>query len=554
MIHSMRKKIGSIVLYIIMMSTLLVPVLAEQPTQTIKDTQKTVHGLLTDYPLPPPLPVDMILEQSICRRMSVRTFTDESVTDEELSTILWAAYGFTESGGRTIYNPNGTYSTIIYVIRSEATYKYIPRNHSLSLFKSGNYLDLGEYDAPIKFGLVWDTHVAADERGGIGEIGMIGQNIYFDANALDLGTVTTGMSVNDLYQLGIPAYEKPEIIMPLGHPASPYDFTYSPLPVSNLPQIVNTTDSLADAINNRFITSLWDNTPLSLLYQSQLIWSSYGSSYNIDNVNHVRHRTLPSAIDIYPYKIFAANQTGVYQYNPSTHALSTLVQGDKRQAISNSLVPTNITITSASWILIPCLDTNLGSSVYQRFWYYEVGAISHNVMLESAALNLSGNIITGIADANGLRTALGIASQTNLVPLAVLPTGHPLSDNPPAIPDLSGPTNGKTKTNYNYTVSSTDPDNDEVSYWIDWGDGTNTGWKGPYGSGIHVIVSHSWSKRGTYIIKAKAKDALGAESDWRTLEVSMPTPDLSGIFLFKFFEKFPFAFPLLHAIFNQQMQ
>ena len=42
---------------------------------------------LTIYSLPPPKSVDMILEESIFRRSSVRDFSDESVSDEELSTI-----------------------------------------------------------------------------------------------------------------------------------------------------------------------------------------------------------------------------------------------------------------------------------------------------------------------------------------------------------------------------------------------------------------------------------------------------------------------------------
>jgi len=42
-----------------------------------------------DYPLPPPMTTDMILEESMMRRMSVREFTDDPVTDEELATILW---------------------------------------------------------------------------------------------------------------------------------------------------------------------------------------------------------------------------------------------------------------------------------------------------------------------------------------------------------------------------------------------------------------------------------------------------------------------------------
>jgi hypothetical protein len=62
-----------------------------------------------------------------------------------------------------------------------------PDTHALTLFKTGNYLSLGQFDAPIKLGLIWDTNQISDEAKGMAEIGMIGQNIYFAANAITLG-------------------------------------------------------------------------------------------------------------------------------------------------------------------------------------------------------------------------------------------------------------------------------------------------------------------------------------------------------------------------------
>jgi hypothetical protein len=204
-------------------------------------------------------------------------------------------------------------------------------------------------------------------------------------------------------------------------------------------------------------------------------------------------------------------------------------------------------VTSAPWIIIPCLDTNIGQSTYEQFWYYEVGAITHTVFLEAAALNLGANIITGIADENGLRSALGISSQTNLVPWAVIPVGRSSSDNRPEIPDLSGPSSGNAGTLYNYTMSTTDPDGDDVYYWIDWGDNTNSGWIGSYASGETITMSHSWSKKGTYNIKVKTKDVYGAESDWATLEIKMPRT-ISFVLLMNFLERFPHAFILRNRI------
>lgn len=547
----MTKIIFGVLICTILIFAAVLPVTGELPKINPKNVIENINVIMDEYPLPPPISIDMVLEESICRRMSVRSFTGEAVTDEELSTILWAAYGYTENGNRSIFNPDGTYSTVIYVIRSDATYKYVPEDHSLSLFKSGNYLHLGQYTSPIKFGLVWDMDVESDEMRGMADIGMIGQNIYFDANALDLGTVTTGLYVEDLYQLGIPSNEKPEIIMPLGHPSSPYDFTYDPLPVSNLPAVVDNTLSLEDAINNRQIIDLWDDIPLSLLEQSQLIWSSYGYSYLIDNVNNKRHRTLPSAIGYYPFKIFAANHSGVYQYLPSTHSITEILQGDQREEIKNCVEYNTTIIDTASFIIIPFLDTNIGGSQYQRFWYYENGAIIHNVLLEATALNLSANVIYDISNEAGLRSALGISSQTNLLPLSVVPVGNPFTgpNTPPEKPDIDGTTNGSAGTSYTYTFNSVDPDGDDVYYYIKWGDDHVEIWDGPHASGVDVDIEHTYADQGTFVIEAK--DTHGAESGWSTLQVTMPLNKvLTNPLFLRLLERFPNAFPVLRYIFR----
>lgn len=549
----MTKIIFGVLICTILIFAAVLPVTGELPKINPKNVIENINVIMDEYPLPPPISVDMVLEESICRRMSVRSFTGEAVTDEELSTILWAAYGYTENGNRSIFNPDGTYSTIIYVIRSDATYKYVPENHSLSLFKSGNYLHLGQYTSPIKFGLVWDMDVESDELRGMADIGMIGQNIYFDANALDLGTVTTALNAEDLYELGIPSNEKPEIIMPLGHPSSPYDFTYDPLPASNLPAVIDNAISLEDAINNRLIIDLWDDIPLTLLEQSQLIWSSYGYSYLIDNVNNKRHRTVPSAIAYYPFKIFAANHSGVYQYFYNTHSITEILQGDQREEIKNCVEYNNIIIDTASFIIIPCLDTNIGSSQYLRYWHYENGAIIHNVLLEATALNLSANVIYDISNEAGLRSALGISSQTNLVPLSVVPVGNPFTspNTPPEKPDIDGTTNGKAGTSYTYTFNSVDPDGDDVYYYIKWGDGHTEVWDGPHASGIDFDIAYTYANQGTFIIEAKAKDSNGAESGWSTLQVTMPLNKVftNPLFL-RLLERFPNAFPILRYIFR----
>jgi hypothetical protein len=103
-----------------------------------------------------------------------------------------------------------------------------------------------------------------------------------------------------------------------------------------------------------------------------------------------------------------------------------------------------------------------------------------------------------------------------------------IANNPPNKPDTpEGDTNGKAGTSYTYSSSTLDIDGDQLYYIFDWGDGNDSGWKGPYDSGDIVSESHIWDVQGTYPIKVKAKDIHDEESVWSdSLSVSMPKTKL----------------------------
>ena len=121
---------------------------------------------------------------------------------------------------------------------------------------------------------------------------------------------------------------------------------------------------------------------------------------------------------------------------------------------------------------------------------------------------------------------------------------------PPTTPVINGSTNGKTGVQYTYKFRSTDPDGDDVSYCVDWGDDTGEICIGPFTSGEEVTDTHTWSADGTYVVKVKARDIYSAESDWATLTVTMPysynnpMPQFFGLL----FQRFPNAFPLLRHL------
>ncbi len=96
------------------------------------------------------------------------------------------------------------------------------------------------------------------------------------------------------------------------------------------------------------------------------------------------------------------------------------------------------------------------------------------------------------------------------------------NNNPNKPNKISGVTSGKKGETYTYSTYSSDADGDDVFYWFDWGDGTNSGWIGPYISGDACDASHSWNKEGNYIIKVKVRDRCFTESDWTSLKISMP--------------------------------
>jgi len=91
----------------------------------------------------------------------------------------------------------------------------------------------------------------------------------------------------------------------------------------------------------------------------------------------------------------------------------------------------------------------------------------------------------------------------------------------PGKPTIDGPTKGKKGETYSYIAKAKDPEGDKIYYFFDWGDGTNTGWLGPYPSNQPVSAHHTWYGTGKYSIRVKAKDDFGeddygniGESEW----------------------------------------
>jgi hypothetical protein len=104
------------------------------------------------------------------------------------------------------------------------------------------------------------------------------------------------------------------------------------------------------------------------------------------------------------------------------------------------------------------------------------------------------------------------------------------SSQPPEKPATpNGTTSGIINQQYMYQTSTTDPDEDDVSYLVDWGDGEILG-IGPYTSGQKVNIKHRWTNKGGFQIKVRAKDEHGVFSPWSdslTVHIASPVLDVT---------------------------
>ena len=96
-----------------------------------------------------------------------------------------------------------------------------------------------------------------------------------------------------------------------------------------------------------------------------------------------------------------------------------------------------------------------------------------------------------------------------------------VENEPPEKPTINGPTWGTGGKKYEFTFVSTDADEHNIYYRVDWDDGQDTGWLGPYSSGEQITLNHSWNNKGEYWIKAWAKDTLEGKSQQASLRLTI---------------------------------
>jgi SagB-type dehydrogenase family enzyme len=226
----------------------------ERSNQSVMENISTEMKALNDsiYQLPAPrFDSDVSIEQTILKRRSRRYYKDQALTSNQISQILWAAYGITQprdepyfhlTGGlKTAPSAGALYPLEIYLLAGNISdvpaglYKYLPKGHQLKKIHgqdvrsglaqaAGDQMMIKEAPADLVYTAIFErTTVRYKERGRNRyvpmDIGHSAENVYLQVEALGLGTCAIGAFQDGIVSqvLNLPAAEEPMYIMPIGY-------------------------------------------------------------------------------------------------------------------------------------------------------------------------------------------------------------------------------------------------------------------------------------------------------------------------------------------------
>jgi hypothetical protein len=150
-------------------------------------------------------------------RQSIRDYADRPLSDQDLSNLLWVAWGVNrpQSDGRTAPRWRDAYLLDVYVIRADGVWRYEPKTHRLLFHMAGDLrgqTTTGQpfvATAPVNLVYAFDTakmgnvSEAAKNATSGATAGVTAQNVYLYCASAGLATVLRE-SVPDALTVGYP--------------------------------------------------------------------------------------------------------------------------------------------------------------------------------------------------------------------------------------------------------------------------------------------------------------------------------------------------------------
>ncbi len=184
----------------------------------------------------------MSVEAALAQRRSVRDYDGEPLALADVSQLLWAAQGVTSaSGGRTAPSAGALYPLEVFLVAGAVSglapgvYHYLPASHALAPGRPGDLraelarAAVGQAAVASGSASIVITGVLARTSAKYGEraeryvhmeAGHAAQNVYLQATALELGTVSMGAMADDEVRitLGLAPEFRPLYVLPVGRP------------------------------------------------------------------------------------------------------------------------------------------------------------------------------------------------------------------------------------------------------------------------------------------------------------------------------------------------
>ena len=162
------------------------------------------------------------LEEALRARRTVRSFASTPLSIDQLSQLLWAAYGIAAPGGekRIVPSAGALYPLDCYIAAGEegveglegGVYHYLPSSHALALLVSGDrrrevarasLRQMWMAEAPVMAIIAAQYRRITKKYGDRGvryahlEAGHAGQNLFLQGTALGLGVGIVGAFKDD---------------------------------------------------------------------------------------------------------------------------------------------------------------------------------------------------------------------------------------------------------------------------------------------------------------------------------------------------------------------
>ena len=182
--------------------------------------------------------------------------------------------------------------------------------------------------------------------------------------------------------------------------------------------------SLEEVLSQRRSIRSYAKEPLSLNELAQLLWAAQGST------GPGGLRTAPSAGATYPLETYAivgqveGLEPGLYHYEPESHSLSLVKQGDFRTELSEaSLKQSQVANAAVSLLFSAVYDRTTGfyGDRGQMYVHMDVGHAAQNVLLQATALGL-GSVPVGAFRTRTVAALLGLPEGE--LPLYIVPVGR----------------------------------------------------------------------------------------------------------------------------------